>query len=108
MNLGDLTISDLDGDDLRHARKRMQIIFQDPYSSLNPRMRAGAIIREPLDLMEIGDESERDDVVSKLFSNVGLRPEQQALFPHQFSGGQRQRIEVARALASQPDLVVCD
>ena len=89
-------------------RRRIQYIFQDPYSSLNPRVRAGDIVRSPLDVINIGDQASRDARVSELFEAVGLRPEQRGLFPHQFSGGQRQRINIARALAPDPDLIICD
>ena len=108
IRLGDTDLGTLQGEALRQARRRLQIIFQDPYSSLNPRERAGAAVRAPLDLMGIGTPAEREARVAELFTQVGLRPEQQHLFPHQFSGGQRQRINIARALATQPELVVCD
>lgn len=98
----------LSEDDLRKARAKLQFIFQDPYSSLNPRLRAENIVREPLDSMQSVPVSERQAIVDRLFEAVGLHPEQQRLFPHQFSGGQRQRIGIARALATQPDLVICD
>jgi len=108
VRLGDTELSRLEGEAMRLARRRLQIVFQDPFSSLNPRQRAGDAVRAPLDLMKVGTPAEREARVAQLFAQVGLRPEQRHLFPHQFSGGQRQRINIARALATQPELVVCD
>ena len=93
---------------LRAARRDMQIVFQDPYSSLNPRMRARQIVEEPLIIHELGDRERRRERVAELFRLVGLDPAHLERYPHQFSGGQRQRIGLARALALHPSFLVLD